>query len=391
MTTTEDPTTKSPIAEPADLPTTDSTTIIPISEPANDTEEGKEASAPKTIYDVFPPVTKRHILNCSYPSWYSTYRSITPKARTVRLDPAFMSYLRADGIVLPSETPRITTLSDDDSGFLSESDDDDDEEDEDPSELFPEVHQKIQDTIQELGGKVAPKLNWSAPKDATFMSPTNSLECRSASEIYLLLKSSDFITHDLEHPFDHCVGDEKENDIDYHLVLRKWFDLNPSVEFRCFVKDRRLVAISQRDMNHYEFLFKMAEEVQTMILDFFETHLKNSFPDKDFVFDCYIPRSKEKVWLVDINPYAPRTDAVLYSWLEILQLELPPAGDDEDWKPELRLVKKDDPEAYSFATPQYSAHKLPKEVVDAGCAGEGAIWEFAQKWREIVEKEGAES
>jgi len=30
--------------------------------------------------------------------------------------------------------------------------------------------------------------------------------------------------------------------------------------------------------------------------------------------------------------------------------------------PELRLVKKDDPEAYSFNTPQYSAHKLPKEV-----------------------------
>jgi len=30
--------------------------------------------------------------------------------------------------------------------------------------------------------------------------------------------------------------------------------------------------------------------------------------------------------------------------------------------PELRLVKRDDPEAYSFNTPQYSAHKLPKEV-----------------------------
>ena len=30
--------------------------------------------------------------------------------------------------------------------------------------------------------------------------------------------------------------------------------------------------------------------------------------------------------------------------------------------PELRLVKKDDPEAYNFNTPQYSAHKLPKEV-----------------------------
>lgn len=73
--------------------------------------------------------------------------------------------------------------------------------------------------------------------------------------------------------------------------------------------------------------------------------------------------------------------------------------------PELRLVKKDDPEAYNFNTPQYSAHKLPKEVgttrivpafylegdaneitqvVDVGMGGAQSIQEFAQRWREIV-------
>ena len=74
-------------------------------------------------------------------------------------------------------------------------------------------------------------------------------------------------------------------------------------------------------------------------------------------FDVYIPRTQSKVWLMDINPWAQRTDPLLFSWLEILTLD-----ETKIEIPELRFVNKDDPEAYCFNTPQYSAHKLPKEV-----------------------------
>lgn len=50
---------------------------------------------------------------------------------------------------------------------------------------------------------VVPKLDWSAPKDATWISATNSMECRTPNDVYLL-KSSNFITHDLEQAFDGC-------------------------------------------------------------------------------------------------------------------------------------------------------------------------------------------
>lgn len=59
--------------------------------------------------------------------------------------------------------------------------------------------------------------------------------------------------------------------------------------------------------------------------------------------------------------------------------------EDEDFAPELRLVEKEDPSAYNFSSPQYSAHKLPKDVVDASMAGEGGMREFAQKWKEMTE------
>ena len=71
--------------------------------------------------------------------------------------------------------------------------------------------------------------------------------------------------------------------------------------------------------------------------------------------------------------------------------------DDDDieeiWQPEFRLIRKDDPEAYGFSTPQYSAHKLPKDVVDASSGGEGQLREFAMQWEQaqkLAEQQRAE-
>ncbi|KAJ4287591.1 hypothetical protein N0V90_012294 [Kalmusia sp. IMI 367209] len=350
----------------------------------------------------FPPVTKQHILNCSFHNWHPKYRAITPKARLVPLPDAFLSYLREDGIVLPPEDNDNPEWSDADSGIFSGADNDGDDDGPayDPSANWRETHEAIEAVIEELGGKVAPKLNWSAPKDATWIAATNSMECRTPNDIYLLLKSSDFVTHDLQHAFDDTVDNEPTEDnaaIPYHLVLRKWIVLNPSVEFRCFVRNRKLIAICQRDLNHFEFLFKMQDKLRQTIQEFFDVRLRDTFPDPSFTFDVYVPPPHDRVWLMDFNPWALRTDPLLFSWLELLTLEEPvitepqvageqDAESEDDvidlWRPEFRLVRRDDPEAYGFTTPQYSAHKLPRDVVDASRGGEGMMREFAHQWKE---------
>jgi hypothetical protein len=221
------------------------------------------------------------------------------------------------------------------------------------------------------------------------------MECRTPNDIYLLLKSSDFVTHDLAHAFDDTEDSPETPHIPYHLVLRKWIMLNPSVEFRCFVRNRTLIALCQRDLNHFEFLFNMQGKLRDAIQEFFELRLKDTFPDPNFTFDVYIPPPHDRVWLMDINPWAHRTDPLLFSWMELLTLPGPatPVGNtndelDEDevidtgFVPEFRLVKRDDPEAYGFTTPQYSAHKLPRDVVDASRGGEGNLREFAMQWQE---------
>ena len=396
----------------------------------------------------FPSIKTEHILNCSFHTWYPLFRAHTPKARLIPLPDAFLSYLRADGIILPPDTP-TTTTTDTDSGY-SDSDDPED----DPSEQWRPTHDQIFTTISQLGGRVTPKLNWSAPKDATWINPTHSMECRSPNEIYLLLKSSDFITHDLEHAFEGCVDVDDgatAPKIPYHLTLRKSFNLNPSLEFRVFVRRRQVIGVCQRDLNHFPFLFDLRSLLLRRIQSFFETVVRPNFPEENYAFDVYVPPPHERVWLIDINPWAVRTDPLLFSWLELLTLDTdagegeseeseeseesgeenlediddgdaggkkqrprvvrfaiqpstttdgPPRHDDavpiptpsaddspEDiipFTPEFRLVSRDDPEAYQFATTKYSAHKLPRDVVDAGMTPEGMAGMMAE-WKRAME------
>lgn len=399
----------------------------------------------------------------------SRYRSSCIKSRIIKLSPEFIEYIREDGIILSSDDAHSAEDDDDwepTSAAYSRPSPEDAEEDSDsgedqaearaprlpPNERFPEIHQMIKDTIKELGGEVAPKLNWSSPKDAAWISPhQNTIKCTAPNDVYLLLKSSNFITHDLDHAFDGTVttslspnqsASTPASDLGFQpvLVLRSFFTPHQALEFRCFVKQRNLVAIAQRDLNHYNFLQKLRPAIIARVKDLFDSRLRLTFPDGNFCFDVYIPEvhnlsddtddSEEeedsgkklgRARLIDINPWAPRTDTLVFGWDELLELHVPKpligvggtsggieegvvrlhigeqpiSSDDditteeeeeEDFEPELRLVENDDPAAYNFSSPQYSAHKLPKEVVDASTSGAGGLREFAQQWNEMVNR-----
>src|SRR6185312_4698743 len=94
-------------------------------------------------------------------------------------------------------------------------------------------------------------------QDATWISTTNTLKCNSPSDIFLLLKSSDFIAHDLDHAFEECYyegedGSRKLPSDEFELVLRKWYDVAPSMEFRCFVKDNEIVGTYLNSREHFK-------------------------------------------------------------------------------------------------------------------------------------------
>lgn len=398
----------------------------------------------------FPPITCDHISNCSYPSWYSRCSRLAGRCSIIPLTAPFLDYLRSDGILLPPSDPPSPILPPSDappspsadSAFFSHTTSrasspassswSDQTEGENPARLFPELHLAIYEALKVQGGRVFPKLNWSAPKDSTWILPSNSMECRSVNDVYLLLKSSDFITHDLEHAFDGCTPPTTPAPpIPYHLILRRAMPFQPSLEFRVFVRQRKVLAMCQRDMNYYPFLQPLAPILQEGILDFFDDNLRDNFTEDNYAFDIYVPKPTSetvgRIWLVDINPWARRTDPLLFSWLELLTMPAPKDTDgdvggairlsladsseplrtfdhgnendgdnddddaslseeEEDELPELRLVGKDDPEAYAFNSAKYSAHKLPRDLVDVGLEGPGPMRQFADQWREMTEQ-----
>lgn len=82
------------------------------------------------------------------------------------------------------------------------------------------------------------------------MLPASSpLKCTSPSDVYLLLKSSDFVLHDLdlervfegvEPPQTPCT-----HPYELELVLRKWYPVDRSRELRCFVRRETLIGTVQ--------------------------------------------------------------------------------------------------------------------------------------------------
>ncbi|CAL8471972.1 g11514 [Coccomyxa elongata] len=264
----------------------------------------------------------KQILSCQFGEWYPQFRDVAFRSRVVELPAAFAQYLVEDGVYLADNScalprPAKPSVGDDLSDW---SDDDADECNvltggaEMPE--FPELFAEIDAAIEELGGCVAPKLNWSAPHDAAWVSSSKSLACRNADEVILLLKSSDRVAHDICHAFDACPGSPRAPP-NYQLALRKWIAMRPEREFRCFVQARDLIAVSQRNiMENAAFLEPQKDDLLEAMLEFFEEHVQQRFPEKDYTFDVYITTAG-KVRLIDFNPIGGTTSPLLFDWAEL--------------------------------------------------------------------------
>ncbi|XP_075782130.1 translation initiation factor eIF2 assembly protein isoform X2 [Pelodiscus sinensis] len=222
---------------------------------------------------------KEQVLHCQFSAWYPRFRALTIRSAILPLPQNVKDYLLDDGTLVVSGRDDPPTRS------HEESDDDQAEEiqwsdDENTTTLtapeFPEFALKVQETITSLGGSIFPKLNWSAPRDAYWIAMNSSLKCKTLSDIFLLFKSSDFITRDFTQPFIYCTDDTPDPCLEYELVLRKWSELIPGAEFRCFVKENKLIV----------------------------------------VFDVY-QDSMGKIWLIDFNPFGEATDSLLFTWEEL--------------------------------------------------------------------------
>uniref|UniRef100_A0A1J3GNU6 Cell division cycle protein 123-like protein n=1 Tax=Noccaea caerulescens TaxID=107243 RepID=A0A1J3GNU6_NOCCA len=269
---------------------------------------------------------EEEVNRCQIQNWYPKFRSLTIKTKFHQLPETFISYLVDDSgpFRLPDSVTnedampnRVHNPEEEDDFQVSEGSDN---EAEPPSKIpsFPQLEIEIKESIEALGGSIFPKLNWSAPKDAAWISPSRNLSCTCFSEIALLFRSSDSLLHDLCNAYDSCDDNTSSRPQSFFLALRKWYPcLKPEMEFRCFVKSNELVGICQREVTtFYPVLVNEKDLLKGLIEEFFYDKIRMEFESDKYTFDVYVTKER-KVKLIDFNTWCGSTLPLMYSWEEL--------------------------------------------------------------------------
>ncbi|KAJ6619454.1 D123-domain-containing protein [Mycena sp. CBHHK59/15] len=347
----------------------------------------------------FPKLTSSDVLQFQFSSWYPTFSHVSIKSTIIRpLPQDFLDYLihADDGVYVPEgsdDLPAQSTLSDEDD---DESDAEDSDEDDAPRRrfAFPVLDAQIRACIKTYGA-VFPKLNFSSPKDAAWLLPASSpLKCTAPVDVYMLLKSSDFVTHDLTAAsvftgcdFDLSSSSSSPDAAPYalELVLRKWYPVDRSRELRCFVRQNTLLGISQRDTNYYDFLNDEPTKARIVssVRGFWETHIKPKWgTPQDYTFDILLTRDLSRGHILDFNPYASRTDPLLFTYDDLHALSLAPSTDAS--RPELRVIDSRTHPAATSNAPEHQHNMIPFEALSLSSGRD--IQEFTEAWKEGIEQ-----
>ncbi len=106
-----------------------------------------------------------------------------------------------------------------------------------------------------------------------------------------------------------------------HVVVRPWLDIPAWTEFRCFMKQRKLIGISQYDckrLGRCPEIAANANAIQASIHSFFPAFAAAAHLD-DVVFDVFIEglgtEGGAVVRLLELNPFFPKTDPCLFDWM----------------------------------------------------------------------------
>lgn len=172
-----------------------------------------------------------------------------------------------------------------------------------------------------MSGPFFPRLGSRSPKDAWSFQKYRG-RCESPEAAFrMLMDSSERVHDDLSHAHH---GKYRPS-----IYLRQWVEMRPENEFRCFVRDRQVIAISQYEYGKFgpEALpwFSHAKNVGDGLAAFISRKIVPHMNGwiEDGVFDLYAEQGPDKLWrdmtirLIDVNPLTRDTDPCAFTWLEL--------------------------------------------------------------------------
>lgn len=204
----------------------------------------------------------------SFPEWYKDFKKISIRSHIVNIPDNVLEYLKDEMIVLPKECEPTNTTNDLGDDYLDE-----DTEETVPPE-FPEFSKELQEKLKVLNGSAFIKTNFHCPRDSIWITAGQTMRATSLSDVYMLLKASSICKEDLA-----C---DAVGELGHVIVLRQWTDIHPGTEFRCFVKNKCLIAISPRDWPAYHsHIAQHKRDIINDIVSLFKEKIKDKFPIDD--------------------------------------------------------------------------------------------------------------
>ena len=322
-------------------------------------EEEEEEMVGNGVVEV-PQTSRKIVFACRYDQWHTHFKRWTfPSVTISPLLDSDVLFLLKDEVRVEEKNkaamPARTRVDAYDRLAIDSAFDEDDElcitdtndTNKSPSESLLTA---IAKAIKELGGSAHPKLTWSAPTDAIWLTQF-STKCLNADEVMLLLQSSDRVAHDLDGSAYACCREDEDEEEDedkerhqqefHSLTLRKHsVSLELSREFRVFVVNGTITGVSQRDVtSFYPFLVSEKSKIGWTIERFWKdeirpsawhrkicgdgsvasTEKRNAFSNKNgYCMDVVLSNDNEKVrFIIDFNPFGGATLPLLFSYDEL--------------------------------------------------------------------------
>ncbi|KAG6333356.1 hypothetical protein ID866_5732 [Astraeus odoratus] len=156
-----------------------------------------------------------------------------------------------------------------------------------------------------------------------------------------------------------------------------------------------ILGITQRDLNFYDFMMdtEIQNTIRSTVHKFWEDNIRPNWActQKDYVFDLLLTRDLSQGHVLDFNPYAARTDPLLFTYEDLHEL-YSKAGRQDSCEhltmgaslPELRIVDSLQHPAASRNAPAHEHNRIPVEALSLS---EGRnIAEFGEIWHDEVKR-----
>ena len=194
-------------------------------------------------------------------------------------------------------------------------------------EAIDKIVKKIDIALSHFPGGAFVRLGSRSSKDSSYAHNRGLRITNGNAAIRMLTENSRRTAYDLRLAIHHNYPP--------HIFVRQWQEIPDWSEFRCFMKGRKLIGISQYDCKNLgpsSEIIKNAVLIETSIRNFFEVIKAASHID-DGVFDVFVKLNEPtlngsvKVQLLEVNPFFQKTDACLFHW-----------GDSDDFDGSFRFL-----------------------------------------------------